>query len=74
MNFIRKLNRAYFYFLNQNFQICWLIRGREVIKNTKYQFNISKFMLAMLKPDSEMCVNTTIDLGLSYRSLIISNS
>ena len=49
MNFIRSLNSGNFYFSNYSFQICWLVRGMEVMKNEKCQLNISKIMLATPK-------------------------
>ena len=37
---IRRLNRENFYYLNQGFQIWWLISSIEAVKNTKFQLNI----------------------------------
>ena len=45
MKFIRFLNRGNFYFSNNGyFQIWWLISGMDIMKNTKFQLNISKIM------------------------------
>ena len=35
MNFIRRVNKRNLYFLNQSFQIWWLISGIEVMKTHK---------------------------------------
>ena len=48
INFIRKINRK-IYFSSQSFKIWWLLSGMEVIKNTKFQLNISKIMSARQK-------------------------
>ena len=47
--------------LDLSFQFCWLIRGMEVMKNTKFQLNISKIMPAIRKKTGARSVNT---LGL----------
>ena len=46
MNFLKRLN---FYFSSQTFQIWWIISSLKVMKNTKFQLNISKTMPARPK-------------------------
>ena len=51
---IRRLNRENFYFSNHNFQIWQLINGMEVLRNTKFQLNVSKIVPARPKKHMDM--------------------
>ena len=44
MNFIRRLREKILYFANYSFEIWWVIRGMEVIKNAKFHLNISRIV------------------------------
>ena len=45
INFMRRFIRGNYYFLNQSL----VSKGMEVMKNTKFQLNISKIMIARPK-------------------------
>ena len=45
MNVIRSLSRENFYFSNQSFEIWWLIRGMEVMKEYKISAQYLKLCL-----------------------------
>ena len=49
MNFIKRSNRKKNYFSNCSFEIGCVIKGLEVITNTKFQLNICKIMPARPK-------------------------
>ena len=49
INFVRRLNRRNFYFQARVFKFWRFIRGIEVDKNVKFQFNISKIIPARPK-------------------------